>query len=69
PPPPPPPPPDFYHPHPPTPPSVASRGLGDVYKRQVESTTSIACYLLDINLAAEVSRGLLKNEDCLLYTS
>lgn len=29
----------------------------------VESTTSIACYLLDINLAAEVSRGLLKNED------
>lgn len=29
----------------------------------VESTTSIACYLLDANLASEVSRGLLKNED------
>ncbi|MCU6435415.1 sensor domain-containing diguanylate cyclase [Undibacterium sp. Jales W-56] len=29
----------------------------------VESTTSIACYLADMNLASEVSRGLLKNED------
>ncbi|MFZ6846347.1 diguanylate cyclase [Undibacterium sp. RuTC16W] len=29
----------------------------------VESTTSIACYLADMNLASEVSRGLLKNAD------
>ncbi|RFC91611.1 hypothetical protein DZ694_28980, partial [Klebsiella pneumoniae] len=33
-----PPPPPFFHPHPGIPASVASRGLGDVYKRQYLDT-------------------------------